>query len=75
MRFHIRVNDKNAVHTHFSLFVDGACAGPLCMRNEEFDRFRHYLQWGIVHGDSSDDVFQLTGPTLEAPCDSEPSAE
>ena len=35
MRIHLRADEANGTHTRFTVFVNGANCGELCMREEE----------------------------------------
>ena len=39
MRTSITITDINPVHTSFAIFVNGARAGSMVLRNEEFQPF------------------------------------
>lgn len=43
MRIHLRVTDSNPAHTRFIVFVNGASAGNLVLRNDEFQEFREIV--------------------------------
>lgn len=46
MRLHLIANNVTDVHTWFSVFINGGCAGQLCMRNDEAIWFRNLLLRG-----------------------------
>jgi len=47
MKLHLRIDSQNPAHTHFTLFVNGACCGPVqTMRSEEFRAFSEMLALG-----------------------------
>ena len=48
MKLHMRANDTNAVHTRFTVFVNGANAGTLCMTVEEANTFHQIVAAGCV---------------------------
>ena len=39
MKLTIRIDSDNGIHCHFTVFVNGANAGKLCMRTEEAKEF------------------------------------
>jgi hypothetical protein len=52
MDIKVRVDDRNAGHVRATLFVNGANAGQVCLRNgEEFTRFCEVLQDGTYRRD------------------------
>lgn len=58
MRIHLRGDSANGVHTWFSVFVNGALAGQLVMRDEEASTFYQIVQHGCADGL---DTFEGTG--------------
>lgn len=65
MKIHMRFDESNAQHTRFTIFVNGANTGQLCMTTEEAVEFHTILEnglWtddtlissGIVHGSKED---------------------
>ena len=46
MKLHLRVDSQNLCHTMFTVFVNGANAGTLVLRNDEFVALRAWLNAG-----------------------------
>jgi len=46
MKLHIRIDDENSTHTHFTQFVNGANAGTLVLRRDEFTQYVDWLSLG-----------------------------
>ena len=46
MKIHLRADETPGIHTRFTVFIDGANCGQLCMRDHEAVVFHMLLQWG-----------------------------
>lgn len=46
MKIHLRFDASDAEHTRFTLFINGANTGQLCMTTEEAVTFHHIVQNG-----------------------------
>ena len=47
MRVLIRLDSINETHAHFTVFVNGANTGSLCMSPEEMEEFVSGLEWDL----------------------------
>lgn len=65
MKITLRIDDDNGYHCHFSVFINGAKSGELCMRSEETVLFIAALRscYGLVvevqgrlFGDQQDEI-------------------
>ena len=52
MKLHIRIDDENQRHRHFTVFANGANCGRLCMERAEADAFFQILNAGRRSGDT-----------------------
>lgn len=50
MKIHIRFDESNEQHTRFTVFVNGANAGQLCMQTEEAVTFYQIVMLGCGKG-------------------------
>ena len=46
MRFHLRIDDSNPRHVHFTVFANGASCGQLVMTPDEYSAFGRGLLIG-----------------------------
>ena len=69
MRLHLRADSVGGDHTHMSLFVNGALAGTLTMRNAEAIWFHHILWKGseYLRLKPSEFAFNASGRFPEPP--------
>ena len=62
MKFHIRFDAVNLIHSRFTVFVDGANCGRLCMRSDEAERFVSTLAHGATGGDEFSSTVSMAMP-------------
>lgn len=60
MKIHLRVDTANDTHTRFTCFVNGASAGQLCLRADEFKDFATILRQGMHHEFPEDGEFKVS---------------
>lgn len=58
MKIHLRADKTNAVHTHFTVFVNGQNCGQLCMGVDDAGAFHQIVSLGCH---STIDDFKSTG--------------
>ena len=46
LKLHLRVEEENSTHVHFTVFANGANAGTLCLTSEEWTQFVEQLSLG-----------------------------
>ena len=61
MKIHLRCGYSDSVHTHMTLFIDGASCGQLCLATEDLFHFQKILSEGVCRSD--EDTFTLSGYT------------
>jgi hypothetical protein len=47
MNVHLRADEANGTHTRFTVFVNGANCGQLCMREDEAIYFHHMAMMSV----------------------------
>ena len=67
MNIHLRIDSTNAAHTRFTVFLNGANCGQLCVTNEEFSMVSTiFAYW--VSSDKNEpklDSYERTGHTWD----------
>lgn len=55
MKLHLRANEANGTHTKFTVFMNGANCGELCMKEEEAVYFHHIIMMSTyrIEGDEN----------------------
>jgi hypothetical protein len=61
VKIHLRCDHSDSVHTHVTLFIDGANCGQLCLATEDLFHFQKILSEGACK--SNEDTFILSGYT------------
>lgn len=60
MRIHLRGDNMTPAHLRFTVFLNGASCGDLCMRHEEATWFRAAIERGTL--DDSKSTVEVSGP-------------